>query len=111
MYNKTIIIGRLGNDPYRTTRQGKALTQLSVADNNGYYDENNQWVEKTTWYNVTIWKDVESERLVKGALIYIEGRLNPRIYTNREGIQNISMDIKCDNYRILTTPMNEGGQS
>jgi len=101
MYQKTTIVGRLGDDARQTTYSGQDCTQLSVAVDLGYYDNNNQWVDRTNWYRCSIWRTVRSERLKKGAIVLVSGSLQANLYRRNDGSQAISLDIKVDEFRVL----------
>ena len=80
--NKVMIIGNLGRDPeMRYTPSGKPVTSFSVAVSRSYTKPEGERVETTDWFNVVAWgrlAEICSQFLVKGSLVYVEGRLETR---------------------------------
>jgi single-strand DNA-binding protein len=117
MYQKIVIVGRLGRDPeMRFTPSGKAVTSFSVATDNTRIVDGKP-VKETTWFRVTTW-DKQAETcnnfLQKGKLVLVEGRLNvdpksggPRIWTAQDGTTRASFEITASVVRFLS-PRNEG---
>lgn len=104
--NFVIIAGHLGADPEtRFTPSGQKVISLRVAVNirKGGKDE-------TVWYRVTIWGDRFEKMmpyLKKGSAIIVSGELGkPEIYTDREGRQQVSLDITAENLRF--SPFGKG---
>jgi single stranded DNA-binding protein len=98
---KMMIAGRLGRDAQKKIYNGLEYVQFSVAVDDGYYDQQNQWVDRTNWYNCTIWRATKTERLKKGAFVFVEGKLNPIIYKAHDGSQRLDLRMSVDAYRIL----------
>lgn len=80
MYQKIVIVGRLGKDPeQRFTQDGKAVTSFSVAVDEGK--------DKTTWFKVTAWEKLAetcATYLVKGKTVLVEGRVSARAWLNTD---------------------------
>ncbi len=78
MYQKTIIIGRLGGDPnMRYTPAGQSVTSFSVATDR-QYTKDGQSVKDTVWFKVTAWGKLAetcNNYLQKGKLVLVEGRM------------------------------------
>ena len=56
MYQRLIIVGRLGQDPeMRYTQEGKPVTNLSVATDKSWTDASGTKHEQTTWFRVAVW--------------------------------------------------------
>jgi single-strand DNA-binding protein len=87
--NKAILVGRLTRDPeMRTTPTGQSVATLSMATNNFWTDKSGQKQEKTEYHNVVLWgrqAEIASQYLTKGQECYIEGRLQTRAYTAKDG--------------------------
>lgn len=106
MLNKIQIIGRLGRDPeLRYTGGGTAVTNFSVATTDTWYDKNKgERQERTEWHTVTVWaKQAETcaEHLSKGRLVYVEGRIQTREYTDRDGNQRKATEIVATHVKFL----------
>ena len=89
--NKVILVGHIGNKPEgRYTPSGTSTASFSLATNESWIDSENEKQERTEWHNIIAWNklaDFASEYLQKGQLIYLEGRLQTRMYKDKEDIQ------------------------
>lgn len=107
MYQRLIIVGRLGRDPEsRYTPQGTAVTSFSVATDRSWTDSSGQKQERTTWFRVTVWgKQAEScnQYLAKGRMVLVEGELSePKPYQRKDnGEWAASLDVRASNVRFL----------
>lgn len=99
--NKVILIGNLGQDPeVRYTPNGSAVANLNLATDESYKDrQTGQLVPKTEWHRIVIFgkiAEVAGQYLAKGSKIYIEGRLQTRKWTNKEGQDVYTTEIVVD---------------
>jgi len=105
MLNKTQLIGRLGRDPeVRYTHDGVALARLAVATNETWKDAEGVKQERTEWHRVVLFgkvAEVAREHLAKGALVYLEGRLQTRKWTGEDGLERYATEIVGDTLRML----------
>ena len=106
MYQRLIIVGRLGQDPeMRYTPQGMAVASFSVATDRTWTDQSGQRQERTTWFRVSVWgKQAEAcnQYLAKGRMVLVEGEINePRVYQRRDGEWAASLDVRASNVRFL----------
>ena len=105
MFNKIILIGHLGRDPeLQVTPDGTPVTKFSVAVNRYSKTSSGERKEETDWYNVSAWRglaEVCDKYLHKGSKVYIEGRLAPRKYTDRNGVQQTSLDVTVTEMQML----------
>ncbi len=96
--NRLEIIGHLGGDPeYNYTPSGKGVCNLSVAVNNGQKQPDGTWSDETMWVRVAVWNEAGerlAEQLHKGNLVYAEGQLEVRDYTDRDGNPRYSIDLR-----------------
>jgi single-strand DNA-binding protein len=80
--NKVQLIGRLGADPEtRVTQTGMQVTTFSLATNRQWAGKDGQQQEETEWHSIVTWDKLAqicSEYLVRGALVFVEGRLHTR---------------------------------
>lgn len=121
MYQKIVIVGRLGRDPeMRYMPDGTALTSFSVATDRRWNDRNTgQPVEETTWFRVTArgrMAETTNQYLSKGAMVLVEGHLRPdpqtggpRLWTGQDGTMRASFDLTADNVRFLSTKGESAG--
>jgi len=106
MYQKLIIVGRLGGKPIlRYTENGTAVTDFSVATDQRWTDSNGQQQERTVWFRVTAWRrmaEVCAEYLDKGRQVLIEGMLQePEPYKGRDGEWRASLDVTAREVKFL----------
>lgn len=112
--NKVILVGNLGRDAeLRYTPGGAAVANFSIATTEKWNDKAGQRQEKTEWHKVVLWgKQAEgvSEFLVKGKQVYVEGRLETRKWTDKDGNDKYTTEVKADRVTLLGGgPAREGG--
>lgn len=105
MFNKTIIIGRLGCDPViKTTKSGTSVCTFRIAVNTGWGDS-----KTTDWYGITVFgKQVEAcgKFLSKGSLACVSGSLQLREYESKDGQKRQSLEITADSVTFLNAQTN-----
>ncbi len=104
--NKATIIGHLGKDPEtRYLSDGKAVTNFSVATSEQWKDKDSgEKKEKTEWHRITAFgklAEICAEYLHKGSLVYVEGKLSTRKWTDKDGIDRYTTEITCDTMKML----------
>ena len=103
--NKAILVGNLGRDAeIRFTAGGTPVATVSLATTERFTDRDGQKREDTQWHRIVIWgKTAESlhEYLTKGKQIYVEGRIQTREWTDKEGKQNKTTEIRADRIVLL----------
>ena len=103
--NKVILVGNLGKDPeIRRTQDGRPIANLSVATSESWRDKaSGEKKEKTEWHRVVIFNknlaDVAEKYLKKGAKVYIEGQLQTRKWTDKDGAEKYSTEVVLQNFR------------
>jgi single-strand DNA-binding protein len=113
--NKVILVGNLGRDPeVRHTQDGKAIVNLNVATSENWRDkQTGERKEKTEWHRVVIFNEnlgkVAEQYLKKGAKVYIEGQLQTRKYTDKDGAEKYSTEVVLQNYRGELTMLDARG--
>ena len=109
--NKVILIGNLGADhEIRYTSGGQAVANLRIATTERFRDKDNQPQEKTEWHRVVVWgKQAESckQYLSRGRQVYVEGALETREWTDKEGVKRYSTEVKAR--QIVFLGSREGG--
>lgn len=106
--NKVIIVGRLGQDPeIRQFQNGGIVASFSVATSEKWTDKNTgEKKEQTEWHRVSLYNrlaEIARDYLRKGALVYIEGSIHTRKYTDQQGIERYSTEIKGNELRMLSS--------
>ena len=103
--NKVILVGNLGRDAeLRYTPGGAPVATLNMATTEVWNDKGGQKQEKTEWHRVVLWgKTAESlnEYLTKGKQIYVEGRLQTRKWTDKDGHEKYTTEIRGDRVVLL----------
>jgi single-strand DNA-binding protein len=103
--NKVILIGNLGRDPEtRYTIGGDAVTTLNIATSEQWKDKSGEKQERTEWHRVVLFArlaEIAGEYLKKGRSVYIEGRLQTRKYTDKDGVEKYSTEIVADRMQLL----------
>jgi single-strand DNA-binding protein len=107
VYQKLILIGRLGRDPeMRYTPDGTPVTSFSVATDRVWTDTNGQQQKRTVWFRVTAWRrqaETSNQYLTKGSLVYVEGELaEPKPYQSRDGEWRASLDVRAWTIKFLS---------
>ena len=97
MVNKITLIGNLGKDPdIRTLENGTKVCTFSLATNENFKDKNDNWQTVTDWHNIVAWRylaDKAERELKKGSLVYIEGKMTYRKFTDKEGLEKTSAEV------------------
>ena len=115
--NKVILVGNLGRDPeVRRLTSGDPVVNLSIATSESWRDKaSGERKEKTEWHRVVIFNEnlakVAEQYLKKGAKVYIEGQLQTRKYTDKDGSEKYSTEIVLQKFRgELTMLDGRGGE-
>jgi single-strand DNA-binding protein len=106
-------MGFLGRDAEaRFTPNGVAVATFSVATTQSWKDrDSGEWKDKSTWHNVVLWrKENLHEKLVKGALVYVEGRSETRKYTDKNGQERYVTELIADDVAVIPYSKSEWGQ-
>jgi len=105
MYQNTVVVGHLGNDPeMRYTASGIPVTSFNLATSRKWTNQSGEPQEKTTWFRVTVWRkqaETVAEYLKKGRLVLVEGEVEARAYTDRDGNARASLELTANNVRFL----------
>jgi single-strand DNA-binding protein len=112
--NKAIIIGNLGKDPeVRFTSGGQPVANFPVATSERWTDKTSgQQQERTDWHRIVVWgRQAENcgQYLKKGRAVYIEGRIQTREWTNKEGQKQYTTEIVANVVQFLGSKGEGGG--
>ena len=114
--NKVILIGNLGADPeIRNLPSGGKVANLSVATTDTWRDRNSgERKERTEWHRVVIFNknlaDVAEKYLRKGSKVYVEGSLQTRKWTDKDGAEKYSTEVVLQNFRGELTMLDGKGE-
>jgi len=103
--NKVILIGNVGRDPeVRTLPGGERVVNFSLATNESWKDKNTgERKNKAEWHNITVWNEhigkVIEQYVRKGDQIYLEGQIQARKYTDKDGNERTAVDIVVQKFR------------
>jgi single-strand DNA-binding protein len=115
--NKVILVGNLGRDPeVRRLTSGDPVVNLSIATSESWRDKaSGERKEKTEWHRVVIFNEnlakVAEQYLKKGSKVYIEGQLQTRKYTDKDGSEKYSTEIVLQKFRGELTMLDGRGES
>jgi single-strand DNA-binding protein len=112
--NKVIIVGNLGRDPeIRYMPSGDAIANIAVATSYRSKDRNTgEQKELTEWHRISFFgrlAEIVGQYLKKGSSVYVEGRLQTRKYTDKDGIEKYATDIIAENMQMLGGRGDSGG--
>ena len=104
--NKVILVGVLGKDPEtKTFANGGSLTQFSIATSETWTDKTTgERKEQTEWHNIVLQNrlgEIAQQYLKKGSKVYIEGSLNTRKWTDQNGQERYTTQIKGSQLQML----------
>ena len=112
--NKVIIVGNLGADPEtRYLPSGDAVTNIRVATTDRYKDKaTGEMREATEWHNITFFAklaEIAGQYLRKGSQVYVEGSLRTRKWTDAQGQEKYTTEIRVDQMQMLGRREGMGG--
>jgi single-strand DNA-binding protein len=115
--NKVILIGNLGADPeIRRTQDGRPIANLRIATSESWKDKNTgERKEKTEWHRVVIFNEglcrIAEQYLKKGSKVYIEGALQTRKWTDKDGVEKYSTEVVLQGFNSQLTMLDgKGGE-
>ncbi|MCU0640989.1 MAG: single-stranded DNA-binding protein [Candidatus Margulisbacteria bacterium] len=101
MYNKAFLIGNLTKDPeVRSTTSGIPVARFTLAINR--FKKGGE--QEADFINVVAWRrlaEICGEFLKKGRPVAIEGRLQIRSFTGRDGQKRTMAEVVADNMQML----------
>ncbi|MEY2342162.1 single-stranded DNA-binding protein [Acidithiobacillus sp. IBUN Pt1247-S3] len=103
--NKVILLGHLGREPeMRYQPSGAAIANLNLATSESFKDRDGNRQERTEWHRVVLFgrtAEIAGEYLKKGSMAYIEGRLQTRKWTDKEGQERYTTEIVADRLQLV----------
>jgi single-strand DNA-binding protein len=104
--NKVILIGNLGRDPeVRYTSSGTPVANFTMATTERWNDPaSGERKEKTEWHRIVVWgkqAEIAGEYLRKGRQVYVEGSLQTREWTDREGNKRQTTEVRAQRFQML----------
>jgi single-strand DNA-binding protein len=113
--NKVIIVGNLGKDPeMRTFPSGGRVCNVTIATSERWKDKTTgEQKEATEWHRVVFndrLAEIAGEYLRKGSQVYVEGSLRTRKWTDKDGVEKYTTEIRADEMKMLGKREGMGGQ-
>ena len=104
--NKVILVGNLGRDPeVRYTQSGTPVANFTMATTDRWNDQSSgEKKERTEWHRVVVWgkqAEIAGEYLRKGRQVYVEGSLQTREWTDRDGNKRYTTEVKAQMFQML----------
>lgn len=103
--NKVILVGNLGRDPeVRYTQSGTPVANFTLATTDRWSDQSGERQERTEWHRIVVWgkqAEIAGEYLRKGKQIFVEGSLQTREWTDRDGNKRYTTEVKAMNFQML----------
>ncbi len=104
--NKVIIVGNLGRDPeMRSFPSGDQVANVTIATTDKWKDkQTGEPKEATEWHRVVFngrLAEIVGQYLKKGSQVYVEGSLRTRKWTDKDGIEKYTTEIRADNMQML----------
>ncbi|MBV5298057.1 MAG: single-stranded DNA-binding protein [Rhodoferax sp.] len=111
--NKVILVGNLGKDPeVRTFPNGDRVANVTIATTDKWKDkQTNETREATEWHRVVFYlrlAEIVEQYLRKGSQIYVEGSLRTRKYTDKDGFERYTTEIRADQMQMLGSRQGTG---
>ncbi len=114
--NKVIVVGNLGRDPeMRTFPSGDQVANVTVATTDKWKDkQSGEMREATEWHRIVFngrLAEIAGQYLRKGSQVYVEGSLRTRKWTDKDGIEKYTTEIRADQMQMLGGRQGMGGPS
>ncbi|MDR0672355.1 MAG: single-stranded DNA-binding protein [Zoogloeaceae bacterium] len=114
--NKVILVGNLGRDPEsRYTASGDATCNITIATTDTWKDkQSGEKKEATEWHRVVFFgrlAEIAGQYLKKGSQVYLEGSLRTRKWTDKDGHERYTTEIRADEMKMLGRREGSGDSS
>jgi single-strand DNA-binding protein len=114
--NKVILVGNLGADPEaRSLNSGGEVVNMRVATSESWKDRDGARQERTEWHNVVIFNEnlgrVAKSYLRKGSKVYLEGQIQTRKWTDKDGNDRYTTEVVLQRFRgeLVLLDSRDGG--
>lgn len=106
--NRVMLIGNLGRDPeLRYTTSGTAVANFTMATTEQWTDPGGERKEKTEWHRIVLWAkqaEIAGQYLRKGRQVFVEGSLQTREWTDRDGNKRYTTEVRAQRFLMLGRP-------
>ena len=111
MLNKIVLMGRLTRDPdLRRTQSGTAVASFTLAVDRDYKPQDGE--RETDFIDIVAWRgtgEFVSKYFTKGRIAVVEGRLQVRDWTDKDGNKRRSTEVVADNVYFGDSKRSESG--
>ena len=112
--NKIILVGNLGRDPeMRSFPNGDQVANIAIATTDKWKDKaTGEMKEATEWHRVVFngrLAEIAGQYLRKGSQVYIEGSLRTRKWTDKDGAEKSTTEVRADQMQMLSSRQSMGG--
>lgn len=108
MSNSISFLGRVGQDPELRKVGESTVLELSIVEDVGFGDK-----KISNWYKCSIWgkRGVSLQpHISKGKKLFVSGELSLRKWTNKEGVEKMSPEVRVDRVEFGGDAKNEGAE-
>ena len=109
--NKVLLIGNTGKEhETKYTEAGTAVCTITLATKHSWKDKDGSRQEKTEWHRVVFWgrlAEIVDKYVKKGSQVYVEGRLETRKWTDKNGNEKYTTEIVADQMQMLSSKKQE----
>src|SRR5688572_3681574 len=106
--NKVILLGRATRDTeLRATTSGTPVSNIRLATNRQTKGKDGELRESTQYHTVICWyrlAEQTGKHVTKGRLVYVEGRLESRSFTDNEGKEREVTEVIASDVQFLDPP-------
>ena len=112
MFNLVVLTGRLTADPeLKTTQSGLCVTSFSIAVDRRFRSGEER---QTDFINIVAWRqqaEFVAKYFKKGNLIGIQGSIQTRKYTDKNGNNRTAFEVVADNIQFVESKRDSAGNS
>ena len=105
--NRATLLGNLAKDvELKSTPSGKSVAQCAIATNKVWRDESGQQQKRVEFHNLVIWgkaAETFAKYLKKGSKILVEGEIQTRNWTGKDGVKRYTTEIVVNNFVFLSS--------
>lgn len=109
--NKVMLIGHLGDEvKLHYFDGGNCIGRFPIATNESYTNKDGERVTLTEWHNIVVRNkgaEICQKYLVKGDLVYVEGRIRTRQWKGEDGQTRYSTEIQASDFTFLSNKKEE----
>jgi single-strand DNA-binding protein len=102
--NKVILVGHIGKQPDLRYLDGDIAILTFPLATSDWITKDDVKVEQTEWHNIVMWRalaETGARLLRKGTLIYLEGKIRTRSFTDKEGVKKYTTEIIPEQFNLL----------